>query len=440
MDLDPLTPGLPSVDPTELDPIQIFLGDESGDDEEDEEAASVLLAAMEDVRLRKAEFRAAQRSYLVCADLHDDPAVDSAWQKLFAQQNDRAFINVMGVDCATFNQVIASGFAKHWRTTPIRRTDVDIHGAPRNGRRSLGASGALGLILHYLNSSAPIKNLQQIFALIPATADCYIHHTLTLLLKTLRRMPETKIKWPSGAEFEDLSQLVHSRHERLHGTFGFIDGLNLPVQESHDPDIENATYNGWLHAHFISNVFVFSPKGTIIACCLNAPGSWHDSRIADVIYAKLRDRTPEGYFLVADSAFPKGTSIVARRIRSAPKKGQKGARYPRNPERREAAQAYNRQLISCRQAAEWGMCCLQGSFARLRMPLNIGDGDARLELLETCVRLHNLRTNLVGINQIQNTFEPIWKHGDGLWEQLGDALLTEIQVSDRVLRFYNEHV
>jgi hypothetical protein len=36
-----------------------------------------------------------------------------------------------------------------------------------------------------------------------------------------------------------------------------MDGLNLPVQTLSDDDIENATYNGWLHTHFVSSVYVF---------------------------------------------------------------------------------------------------------------------------------------------------------------------------------------
>ena len=37
--------------------------------------------------------------------------------------------------------------------------------------------------------------------------------------------------------------------------------LNLPCQVSSDVEMENATYNGWLHSHFISSVIVFSSKG-----------------------------------------------------------------------------------------------------------------------------------------------------------------------------------
>jgi hypothetical protein len=44
----------------------------------------------------------------------------------------------------------------------------------------------------------------------------------------------------------------------LSGAFGSI---SLAVQESDDPELENATYNGWKTDHQVNNVFVFSPEG-----------------------------------------------------------------------------------------------------------------------------------------------------------------------------------
>jgi hypothetical protein len=49
---------------------------------------------------------------------------------------------------------------------------------------------------------------------------------------------------------------------------------------------------------------IYTILGEIIACILNCPGSWHDSHIARSIYKKLCDKTPEGFYLVADTAFP----------------------------------------------------------------------------------------------------------------------------------------
>lgn len=56
---------------------------------------------------------------------------------------------------------------------------------------------------------------------------------------------------------------MQGRHPRLKGAFGSMDGLNLAVQTSSDPNLENATYSSWLHSHCVSSVFVFSPNGEL---------------------------------------------------------------------------------------------------------------------------------------------------------------------------------
>jgi hypothetical protein len=68
------------------------------------------------------------------------------------------------------------------------------------------------------------------------------------------------------------------------------DGLKLTIESSgEEPLIENAFYNGWKCAHYVGNIFLFAPNGTIPACVINALGSWHDSQIADYghFYDKL---------------------------------------------------------------------------------------------------------------------------------------------------------
>jgi len=127
----------------------------------------------------------------------------------------------------------------------------------------------------------------------------------------------------------------------LIGAFGGIDGLNLPTQTSDDPEIENTTYNGWLSEHFISSVLAFSSEGrlqymsifpsllrrshiigVIIDVNTNAPGSWHDSRVAQPMYEKLLTKTPDGFYLVADTAFPRGSLDIAGRIEAPIKHGE----------------------------------------------------------------------------------------------------------------------
>jgi hypothetical protein len=61
--------------------------------------------------------------------------------------------------------------------------------------------------------------------------------------------------------------------------------------------------------------------------------------------------------------------------------------------------------VSLRQAAEWGMRSLQGSFARLKARLP-STKQVRRDIIYSILLLHNFRTVRVGLNQIATVFNP----------------------------------
>jgi len=177
-------------------------------------------------------------------------------------------------------------------------------------------------------------------------------------------------------------------------------------------------------------------KGVIIAVNFNAPGSWHDSCVAQPIYEKLLKETPDGFYLVADTAFPRGSVEIEGRIVAPIKTGE---RLRGTNEEIEERFAYDRELLSYRQTAEWGMRSIQGSFGRLRMPLQINDKNARGDLLEICFRLHNLRARRVGYNKIEKVYMPEWKKtldDEEIWNHFEDMVFGDQQQKDRVSRFH----
>jgi hypothetical protein len=159
-------------------------------DEEEElkMVAATLVAGVELARLHRIESRNPSRLYLCRPQLLPNPRLNTPWQALYESQNDRAFITTMGFDVRTFGFILTSGFASQWYETTVARSDVSPHGNPRPNRRSLDAGGALGLLLHYLNSTMHEISLQQIFALIPATVSRYVTSGLPILLHTLRML------------------------------------------------------------------------------------------------------------------------------------------------------------------------------------------------------------------------------------------------------------
>jgi len=74
---------------------------------------------------------------------------------------------------------------------------------------------------------------------------------------------------------------------------------------------QNAYFNGHRKGCTINNVIVFAPDGTIIFTKFNCPGSYHDMRLCDeLIMDGLRNRTPDGYNLLADNGFDYTASCI----------------------------------------------------------------------------------------------------------------------------------
>jgi hypothetical protein len=210
----------------------------------------------------QSERRRNNRHYLTHPDLLA-PRGETSWQRLYETHSDRAYITTMGVDIAMFHLILESGFEFTWNNKCIPQDDVlTATSVPCVDCHSLNAAGALGLVLHFLNLTMEDVSLMQIFGLIPATVSRYTNFSLEILLLTLWKLEEARIQWPQGNEFRELNELVVVHHPLLTGAFGSLDGLNLPVQKSANEEIENATYNGWLHDHFVSSVLTFSASGT----------------------------------------------------------------------------------------------------------------------------------------------------------------------------------
>jgi hypothetical protein len=175
-------------------------------------------------------------------------------------------------------------------------------------------------------------------------------------------------------------------------------------------------------------------QGTIIDAVINCPGSWHDAHTAQPIFERLRDRVPDGYFLVADTAFPRGTRAIAGKIKAPLKAGQY---VSEDPEEQTLQMGLNEQLLSYRQTAEWGMRTVQGSFGRLRKPLKINDATYRTELLELVCRLTNIRALCVGISQIQRVYDPLWRDSadDRFWKDVEEEISGTVRRRSHIDRF-----
>lgn len=324
------------------------------------------------------------RHYLLKKDL--PPPSLSAWRTLYETKRDESFIDVMGFDVKTFHEIYDLIFDKK----------VQTMGRPH----SLDNKSKLALTLHWLNSTMRQKTLAQLFGVTPTTVSETIQHVIDLINKKLINHPDCLIQWPSEDKMKELAALVHARAKELPDVFGFVDGLWLPIPNDRDEAKQNAYYNGWKSAPSISNVLCFSPEGKIIYAAYNMPGSWHDLTCANGLRKFLDTATPSPYRILGDKAFNTGNKELKKKLLTPMFEHELSP----NLRDRQKEIRMHQLIVRERQAAEWGMRALQGTFARLTMRLS-HDSKQRRKLLTSVFLLHNLHVARGGRNQIRAVYQ-----------------------------------
>ena len=101
-----------------------------------------------------------------------------------------------------------------------------------------------------------------------------------------------KVEESSPEELQACIEAIGQRHPILQQekVWGAMDGLKLPLQAPGIYLVQTQYFNGWAGGTFVGSVFAFAPAGLIRCCTINAPGSMHDSTLADHgTYATLED-------------------------------------------------------------------------------------------------------------------------------------------------------
>jgi hypothetical protein len=93
--------------------------------------------------------------------------------------------------------------------------------------------------------------------------------------------------------------------------FGFVDGLNLALQNHWNGAIKNAFCNEWKCKCFSSQAIVWGPSVSVIYAYVTAPGSCYEIRIAQELCARFLNLRRD-YPLIAASAFTKLGSVGDR--------------------------------------------------------------------------------------------------------------------------------
>ena len=196
------------------------------------------------------------------------------------------------------------------------------------------------------------------------------------------------------------ASLINNRDHNINDVIGFMDGVLLATECTSEATIQNTFYNGYECNAVVNNVFAFGPDGKVFIAAINCPGSWADGLLSALFSDSIRRRIGP-YKICVDQGFPR--SGDAWNILVGPMNKRSARRL--HPAVRKYMLRVSNVYTSLRQASEWGMRGLQGSFPHCKNCLP-GNFRVRRLVIESIVLIHNFCTDIVGSNQITTVFDP----------------------------------
>ena len=328
----------------------------------------------------------------------------SPWNIAYHSKSERALITLTGLNHEAFNRLHMEFAPLFWSTTPYTPDGSigHVRSTERRGRpRKISSHACLGLVLMWTRTTCQYWVLSGSFGLVASCCGLWLRFGKRILLSVLSGRADSQIKLPDGDKVNRYREAIQNRYPALTNAAIVGDGLKILLQKAGDQQTQEAFYNGWKSGHYITNLFVFAPDGTIVMSMINCPGSMHDSELAasgsPSIYTKI-DMLYEQYGVkcVMDSAFANANkeSII---------KSKKRETIASTAESREEFEELMAAL-SVRQAAEWGMRALQGAFGRLKSVWPYEENDERYWGLSVIALLYNYSANNMDLNQIRRVY------------------------------------
>jgi hypothetical protein len=327
------------------------------------------------------------------------PPTSSVFFHVYNSQQKEALIQLCGLDRATFDELLTL-FTPIYESYSLHNSKK-IHPVNKKyGRpRLLSGVSCLGLVLTWTRSRGPNRLLCFLFGILPASCSVWLRFGKRVLVRVLKGVSEARVEMPTPQEVAEFQTLIGVKYPACNNVWAAMDGLKVLLEAAGDPEKQNMFYNGWKCDHYISNLFLFSPIGKIHACYFNAPGSVHDSTMAEQsgIYNKINTiYEATGGKVVVDSAF--GQKSRPSLIKS------NADNIDRQGDARQNNQL-NKEATSIRQLSEWGMRGLQGAFPRLKERIPYEERGERKLFMQLVVYLYNYRTEKVGFNQIRVVYK-----------------------------------
>ena len=276
----------------------------------------------------------------------------------------------------------------------IRRKKLDHTGTPCGRPRDLSSIGCLGMVLMwYRTQGSSARSLCMMFGQTSTCLYKWLKFGRRVLLHVLCRHDASMVRLPDANQVRDMKSTVREKYPTCHDCIGAADGLKILVESPVNWAVQEKFFNGWKQDHYVNCVFLFTVDGKIRVAVVNAPGSFHDSTIADYGAYSEFEKLFRLYQarIVVDSAF---------NIEGGPWLIESSQLDPMDPR----GILFNREATSLRQLSEWEMRMLQAAFPRIKCALPCEEDGEREIILKLMVLLHNFASERMGLNQIFNSF------------------------------------
>ena len=297
-----------------------------------------------------------------------------------------------------------------WRENPILATNGHNRpvGRPRPcdiSRRYLNCRDTIGLVLRWLTSCQDRFDVAKEFGLVESDGNKYLVFGIQVMLSVLREHDFAQMSWKTN-DLEYLNRMAEHMKNYVpelenydQKIVGYLDGVRFRIVNKWiRPKDQKEDYSGEKKYALRKILIIFDPLGRIVAAVWNCPGKWNDSKCTrrGALYRKI-DELPEGYSIVADSAF-KGKILGSKVLRIL----REGELLPVGMDYDEL-QERERVLIRARQPSEWGNNTLVQFIKRLRQCLS-GDDKFNQHVMELSLLLHNFRVHYSDRNQLKKFF------------------------------------
>ena len=247
----------------------------------------------------------------------------------------------------------------------------------------LGPAGYVGLLLFYLGSTMSYKHLCMIFGLTPTVCGRTINWMLRKTVRALRGHPLARVRFPNRDKMREYAALVQRREPLVDDIIGFMDGVSFSTECTDNAIEQNAMYCGYDCDTMVNNVFAYGPDGKVFFAAINFPGSWADGSLTARFLHQMK-RKMHSYKICVDQGFPRSGDAYGTFVGPITKRAAR--RLHRDV--RDYLLLISNVHTSLRQASEWGMRGLQGTFPRCKKRLP-SDPALRRLVIEAIVLVHN---------------------------------------------------